>query len=1103
MFTLHRSPRTDVLADALADILVQPLPDPFAAEIVAVPAKGVERWLAQRFATTLGATSGTGDGVAANIDFRSASDLVDGVLAGVRGHRMADDPWATARVRWHLLDVVDECASLPECAVLARHLGVDGARVDPHRAGRRWATAGHLTRLFRAYAASRPAMLAAWTRGDDVDGVSDEDGSVRPVDDDLRWQPVVWRALRARIGTPSPAEMLDDLCARIRDEPTSVDLPERVALFGPTRLTTQQLDVLAATAEDRDVHVFLPHPSDALWHSEAAGGPVRRTALRRALSPHPLVASLSREVRETRHRLGAVVDDDVHHPLPQARPTTLLGRLQSGVEADEPPSPGCAVADGTVTVHACHGPARQVEVARDVIVRMFAEDPTLTPRDVIVMCPDIDLFAPLVAASFGQDATTHPAHQLRVRLADRGLAATNAVLDTVVAVHALAGSRVTAGDVADLAAREPVARRFGLDDDALERIDDWLVRGGVRWGLGAPQRKAFGLEGFPQNTMETGVDRLALGVAADELDGWIDRALPLADIESADVDLVGRFVALVESLERCVDALTGVHTGVQWRDALVGVVADLTESDRTQAWQTARAIAEIDAAFDHGQSLTLRRADVTALLDEMVAARPTRANFRTGELTVCSMVPMRSVPHRAVVLLGLDDDTYPRATRADGDDVLGRDPVVGERDPRAEDRQLLLDTIMSATDRLAVCFSGTDPVSGLRRPPSVPVSELLDTLVTLVGADGPDEIVHRHPLHAFDPASFAADDPAPGVADTTPHPFSYDTVALAGARAMLAPSSGTLVFDRTPIPLPAAALRDDLDLGDLVAFLEHPTRAFLRQRLHTGVPEADDVLPDAMTADLDSLDRWGIGDRILSRRLDGMDLATLRNIELRRGMLPPFTFGTRALDDIVDVVDRIAGAAGPEALTPRVTVDVDVALPDGRRVTGTVDSLRHNDTGLRAVTASFSRLSARRRIGAWATLLATAASVPEMLGARTVGRGRGPAIAVADLTVPADPVALLADLVALRDRGLQAPLPAPVAATATYAERRGRGVDHDPAMDAARKDYEGRYGEHTDRFEQFVFPGGFDEIAAADADLRDIAARIWQPLTAHETTTTR
>lgn len=45
MLTLHRAERSDVLADALAQVLRSPLDDPFAVEVVAVPAKGVERWL--------------------------------------------------------------------------------------------------------------------------------------------------------------------------------------------------------------------------------------------------------------------------------------------------------------------------------------------------------------------------------------------------------------------------------------------------------------------------------------------------------------------------------------------------------------------------------------------------------------------------------------------------------------------------------------------------------------------------------------------------------------------------------------------------------------------------------------------------------------------------------------------------------------------------------------------------------------------------------------------------------------------------------------------------------------------------------------------------
>ena len=79
----------------------------------------------------------------------------------------------------------------------------------------------------------------------------------------------------------------------------------------------------------------------------------------------------------------------------------------------------------------------------------------------------------------------------------------------------------------------------------------------------------------------------------------------------------------------------------------------------------------------------MRLPDVRALLAGQLAGRPTRANFRTGTLTVCTMVPMRSVPHRVVCLLGLDDGVFPRVGLADGDDVLAREPMTGERDVRS------------------------------------------------------------------------------------------------------------------------------------------------------------------------------------------------------------------------------------------------------------------------------------------------------------------------------------------------------------------------------------------------------------------------------------
>ncbi|KQR98486.1 hypothetical protein ASG12_08575 [Williamsia sp. Leaf354] len=1098
MLTAHRAERTDVLASALADILAEPLADPFTPEIVAVPAKGVERWLAQTLSMRLGTSSvprspavvtDDSDGIAANIDFASPAELTERILAAVRGHRRRDDPWAAARVQWMMVDVLDACSSDPACAVLARHLGMAGARPDPHRVGRRWSTATDLARLFASYASARPGMIADWAAGDDTDG----HGQALPAD--MRWQVVVWRALRDRIGSPSPAERLSALCERIAAAPDVLELPPRLSLFGPTRLTTEQIRVLRAVAAHRDVHLFLPHPSDRLWSSPPESDEVvRRRDLPRAGVSNPLLAGLSREIRETRLRLAPHLDRDLHHPDPDGTApddadtpgASVLARLQRAIRDDiAPADTPVGPVDDSVSVHACHGPARQVEVMRDVLARIFCETDDLEPRDVIVMCPDIEAYAPLIRAAFGREGSGHPAHGLRVRLADRSMAATNTVLDAVVAVVALAGGRATSGEILDLAAREPVRTRFGFDDDDLETIAEWISEAGVRWGIGDAQRAAFGLRGYEQNTMSAGLDRIALGVVADESSiGWIHRALPLSGIDSADIDLVGRFAEFVDRLDRCVTAMSGGHTVEEWGSALLAVIDDLTDVRRADTWQRAQAVDVVGAALEHGDPATvLRRPDVVALLDDVVAARPTRANFRTGELTVCTMVPMRAVPHRVVVLIGLDDDTYPRATRDDGDDITRRDPCVGERDPRSEDRQLLLDTIMSARDRLVICYSGADPVSGLRRPPSVPVSEIVDAVAAIVGADDPTSMVHRHPLHAFDPGNFAEIDP-----------FSFDVAALTGARALTQPPDHNIGFDRRPLtPVPP----DDIDIADLIAFFDHPVRGFCRQRLGFLVPDTDDLPADQLDAALDPLDRWGIGDRLLRRRLAGESIEALRATELRRGTLPPFELGQVALAGVLDDVERLAAAAQPMLDRPVETVDIDVPLADGRRLVGSVGGVHSDPNGATVFRAHYSRLGSKHRLQNWISLLAVAATRDGAAEAVAIGRaGRGSRLSRSTLEAPPDPVAPLQALVALRDTGLTQPLPLPSSAAAVYADRRYAGSDHADGIEAARKDFDDKFGDVHDRHLGLVFAGGFDEILAAaePVGFAMAAATIWRPL---------
>ncbi|USQ79830.1 exodeoxyribonuclease V subunit gamma [Ornithinimicrobium faecis] len=1151
---VHRAVSTDVLADGLGELLATPLEDPFAEEVVAVPAKGVERWLAQQLSHRLGAAPGGGDGVCAGVRFLNPHSLVSLVLGIER-----DDPWHPDQLTWPVLQAIDESLQESWAGALAAHLGAAGEADEVERGlrrGRRYAVARRLAGLFSAYAVQRPSIIADWREGGAGDGLG------APLPDDLAWQPPLWRAVLDLVEAPAPDVRHDQVAAALRagGEPQGLELPGRLSLFGHTRIAASEIEVMAALGEHRDVHLWLPQASPAAWDALAevvADGPVRRAA-----DPsvdqvrHPLLASLGRDARElqrslsttgaTDARLGALLTTPAPAPAPAGdTPTTLLEWLQHDLERDHIPDADEVAArlltatDDSVQVHACHGKGRQIQVLRDVLSGLLQDNPDLEPRDILVMCPDIDAYAPLVHAGFGlgevvrteQAGDGHPAHRLRVMLADRAPRHTNPLLALAARLVELAGGRLTASEVLDLARSEPVRRRFGLDDDALDRIARWVEEVAIRWGLDADHRATYDLRNFPQNTWRSGLDRVLTGAALDGQDvTHLGQTVALDDLDSGDIDLAGRLAELIERLGSTLTALQGCRTASQWSSTLHEGVLGLATTTASDAWQVTqleRELARIEASAVRGASSTdLALSDVRALLEEHLSGRATRSSFRTGTLTVCTMVPMRSVPHRVVALVGMDDGIFPRTTTPDGDDALARHPMTGERDTRAEDRQLLLDAVMAAGQTLVITYTGADEHSGAERPPAVPLGELLDALAETAHrpASAP-ALVRRHPLQSYDVRNLGGTAPGEPALLADDAPFSFDPAALAGGRAhqarpvvseseqAAAPVSAALL----PEPLPPL-VGDDLALEDLQRFLAHPAQAFLRQRLGLLLPDEPEEPSEGIPIDLDGLERWQIGDRMLRAVLSGTPPEQARQHELWRGSVPPGELGQAVLDDISANVRGIHLASRDLHSDTASSTDLDIELPDGRRLTGTVSGLHGSDP--RVITSTYSSIKAKQRLRSWVTVLALAAAGHEDATSHVVGqlkRGRKPGVGHFTHGPVDRPVALtlLGQLVDLYDRGMRAPLPLGVQTACAFVETFHARGDEQAAFYDAEKKWNASTGA-------FTFPGEQDDpafvrVLGAGARLRDVAGepaadeqwtdgvttrfsqlalRVWQPLIA-------
>jgi exodeoxyribonuclease V gamma subunit len=1143
---VHHADHADTLVAGLARVLAEPLDDVFAIDQVAVHSRGLERWLAQRLSHHLGTADGRDDGICAAIDFPFPGHLLADVLSAATDLAPDADPWRAERLAWPLLGLLEATPGLARGTPLSGHLrGADDVPADG-----RFAAVRRVADLFDRYAVHRPAMLQRWAAGDHAQPVL---GDGRRLPDGGIWQAGLWRALRDHLGIPSPAERIEDATARLRADPGCCDLPPRLSLFGLTALPASYLDVLRALGVHRDVHLFLLHPSPALWdrvERALAARPLNGLPRRdedpvRTSVSHPLLRAWGRDAREMQVVMrstgsgepvaaGGCLPSVTAPPIsPTVRP--LLGRLQADIRGDvAPPGPPgrdqldqrpvLALTDVSVQVHACHGRTRQVEVLRDLLLHRFAADPTLEPRDVLVLCPDIETFAPLVEAVFSPDPEPvdgavgakpvggrgdrrpgghvdetpavrrlRPA-QLRVRVADRSLKRTNPLLRVVTDLLTAADGRVAATDVRDLAGRPPVRARFELDDDDLARLDTWIRDLGIRWGLDADHRSAHGIA-TDANTWHTGMQRLLVGVAvADEDQRTVGEVVPYDDVAGSDVELAGRFASLLAQLATASRRLAEPRTILGWRDALDDVVGSFTDTS-AEPWQRVQLTGVLDdvvrTAGTERDRVELALPEFRELIGRQLQGAAGRASHRTGDLTVCTLVPMRSVPHRIVCLLGMDDGAFPRRVAPDGDDLLEHDPRVGDRDPRTEDRQLLLDALLAAEEQLVVTYAGRDERTNDVRPPAVPIGELLDAVDRTVRTETPvhddgrvgggasdvrpasRQLTVHHPLHPFDPRNFTPS--ALGLPDRS---FGSDPIDLAGARA-LARADRTEPRTLLPDPLlsPATALFDPLDeelieLDDLVRAVTEPIPTLLSERLQLRFTRGGGSLADELDVELDGLAGWAVGARALQDRLEGRDADRTRTLERARGAVPPGELARPVLDEVDGAVEAILALAETHGAAGSLgaPVEIDVLLSDGRRVVGVVDEVvtaasgaggRAADGGvLRRLT--YARLKERDRLHAWVRLLALTASRPDGIWrAATITRVRKGAKVPKGAPEPQASAALLAPLaldassraafahrelerlVELRDLAVTRPIPIVTGTSAAYAdaviqEREGR-----------------------------------------------------------------
>ncbi|WP_196160790.1 exodeoxyribonuclease V subunit gamma [Reinekea sp. G2M2-21] len=961
-------PLIEHLIDRIETTGAHPL-EPFSCVLLTV---GMDRWLKQELATR--------SGIAANIQTPMLSRFIWDLLNSVLGQ---SGSWALDKetMQVSIFKLMKE-HKWPELVPYLKNNPSDADHL---------ALAGKIADTFDAYSFYRPDWLNAWADG--KDSIISE-GSTHPLPGDQKWQAHMWRMIRATFDGLSyindRAELIRTLMSKIKTGDLPFDkLPNQITLFGVSQIPQVFLEILLALSEHIDVVLYWMNPAEGFWadhvstkrllKSQSSGQNVEHMEI-----GNPLLSSFGVMGKTFFNQLlagGATIEELEPDIVP---PDTMLGHLQYAIRQagqyglDD--RPVIEPTDSSIRIASAHSVLREVEALKDHLLGLFQSHPDLKPHDVAVMAPNIAEYAPFVHQVFRGSPMPYS-------ISDISILESAPIFKLVSLLVSINKRRISVLELTELLSSPSVLARFDLTADRAGELMALAYRNHVRWGL------RHGIDDSTHNnTWEDGTLRITAGQVFGS-DSCVNGIYPFR-VPSSDRADYAKVALFLDELADWHDNAMNDKPVPKWIDSLRQVLAtlidDAIEPDNALIIQDAFA-ALLDSAESIGFDLPVSLSFIERALSSSFSTTSVRSRFLAGAVNFSNCVPLRSIPFRAICLLGLNDTAFPRRVPASGMDLIGKFPRKGDRNPRIDDRYFILETLLLAKDSVYLSYQGNSAKTNEERTPSTVVQEIQRFLPSQFILRGSEQasisdqyigiIEHTNQRNALQPFSAA-------YFDGTLPTFAEDWAKVAqkistNADCVETPtlSGGNIALEHLP---------NTITILDLKTLFRNPAALFLRTRYGAYLDGRHEPLDSLEPMLIDALPQYGLKtdaiDWLQTGRQEGLWFArkkasgelpkgelselilnrSMRLAESIHSVVEQFSpiaervintsatvgeqkmfgeFAVRGINDRRQVVHHAAGKATPARLI-NLWVETVVAVANGIAEEGILISIEGNSVGI-------------------------------------------------------------------------------------------------------------------------------------------------------------
>jgi exodeoxyribonuclease V gamma subunit len=910
MIHLHTSNNLEHLAQKLGEHLFRREKDILSPHTVIVQSLGMQRWISLKIAEQFG--------VFTNCRFPFPENFAQEIYRAVIPDYELSPLYNNEALVWILFSILPQCINEKPFEQVKNYLVVDGVVSQM----RLYQLAHRLAKLYDEYVVYFYKDIVQWEKNPTT-----------------QWQVLLWRYIRNTIADSKmchKAQILQYALKALQDTKNAQalkdKLPGEVFLFGITVLPEYYISLFNAISSIVDVHIFQLNPSKEYWfdvRTEKTILRIKQKIKSKRISiddlhfeaGNPLLALLGKVGQEyvgmlLDYNVEENINDESYYTVPPNN--TLLANIQNDIcncitrGKGEYKKFGVKPDDRSITIHSCHSPLREVEVLRDYIIDILNTSSVL-PNDIVVMAPDIDVYAPFIKAVFDQEVLhKEDLPALPFCIADQSFKNTSRFIAAFLDLLTVLAGRLEADKVCALLDYDEIAIRFGIEKEGVMAFCRWVEKLNVKWGKDAAHRAQYTNTQSNTFTWQYAIERLLMGYAIPQATGLVDDIIPFDSVEGSQAEILGCYINFLNTLFYFFDEAQKPKSLERWLDYCDNCINTMLDIDNnSRDYETIQELFSSLRAIvpDISRNEDIEFLVIKSWIDDFLAEQRVSSNFLSKGITFCQLLPMRSIPFKVVCLLGMNDGQFPRMDENISFDIMRNEKYKDSlprciRSKRNDDRYLFLESIISAREYLFISYQGQSPIDLSVKEPSIVVNELLEYIEKGYNIEGEkgdkikDFLITKHHLHHFHPEYFN---------ENTKY-FSYSKMWMDESKALCGQKQ-----DYQPLiitSLESNIQNTSVTMDEFITFFYNPSRYFITKVL--GIYFNDTVIEldsDELLGIAGGLDEYILNNELVAWRLDDRDIQQFALFKKKEGAIPDDILGDviikQAHDEVTYFIDMV------------------------------------------------------------------------------------------------------------------------------------------------------------------------------------------------------